>query len=302
MSQPLRVGLIGLGAIAPYFIEAVAANYDTKLVAVCDRSPAKLGLYESDGYQRYEQMLRDAELDLAIVTLPNNLHEEVVSACLDAGVNVCCEKPLVFQAAAAQRLAANAAERDLVLAVASHRRFNKRLTDLASLLDGSGSAVRHLVVRYYEDIREHSGSDSWYSDLTRSGGGCVVDNGPNAFDMARVLVGEIEVTGSRLSQVHRGMEFRAQMDALARSGTSVTFDLRWDYPGQLKDVTAFTEDGKIARADLLLGWDGLKGSLAHEYEAIVANLVANLRARTPADDVTVLVSLVEKAYDFARIP
>jgi len=64
-------------------------------------------------------------------------------------------------------------------------------------------------------------------------------------------------------------------------------------------VTVFLDDGRTLSADLLAGYQGLKGSLAHEYDGIVAHVVACIRGQEAADDVTALAGLVEDAYELA---
>jgi L-arabinose 1- dehydrogenase len=294
---PLRTGVIGLGVIAPYFLDAIERNPDCVLTAVCDHDAGRLGGHNVAGYLDYREFLRREAIDLAVITLPNHLHEAAIEACLTSGVHVCCEKPLTLSRSSAQRLQAMAAERDRVLTVASHRRHNGHLVRLARQVSPARAA--HVLVRYYEAIEEHSGDDAWYQDPARSGGGCLVDNGPNALDMARVVAGEMAVKATRLGEVLAGVEYRAQLLLLAAAGAAVTVDLRWDYPGQLKDVTVFLDDGSTLSADLLAGYQGLKGSLAHEYDGIIAHVVACIRGQETADDVTALAGLVEDAYELA---
>ncbi|MGH3250957.1 MAG: Gfo/Idh/MocA family protein, partial [Trebonia sp.] len=280
--------------IAPYFLDGIKRNPECVLTAVCDRESGRLSGHDVVGYLDYRNLLREEEVDLVLITLPNYLHEAAIEACLASGAHVCCEKPLTLSYSSAQRLQAMAAERDLTLVVASHRRHNDHLARLASQV--SPARVAHVLVRYYEAIQEHSGDEGWYQDPARSGGGCLIDNGPNALDMARVVAGDMRVKAARLDEVRAGVEYRAQILLLAEAGASVTVDLRWDYPGQLKDITVFRDDGSTVSADLLAGYVGLKGSLAHEYDGIIAHVVACVRGAETPDDVTALAGLVEAAY------
>lgn len=297
LSVPLRTAVIGLGVIAPYFLDGIERSPECVLTAVCDRDAGRRGGHDVAGYPDYRELLRREDLDLAIITLPNYLHERAIEACLASGVHVCCEKPLTLSRSSARRLRAMAARRDLSLVVASHRRHNGHLLRLARQVPPAG--VAHVLVRYYEDIAEHSGEDGWYQDPARSGGGCLIDNGPNALDMARIVAGEMRVKAARLDAVRAGIEHRARIVALAEAGASVAIDLRWDYPGQVKDITVFRDDGRALSADLLDGYPGLKGSLAHEYDGIIAHVVACLRGTQAPDDVTALTGLVEDAYELA---
>ena len=49
-------------------------------------------------YADYNEMLKEIPLDFVSVCLPNDLHEPVAAAALQAGVHVHCEKPLSLAA------------------------------------------------------------------------------------------------------------------------------------------------------------------------------------------------------------
>jgi L-arabinose 1-dehydrogenase len=283
--SPLLTGVIGLGVIAPYFLDAIERNPDCVLTAVCDHDAGRLGGHNVASYLDYRELLRREAIDLAVITLPNYLHEAAIEACLDSGVHVCCEKPLTLSRSSAQRLQAMAAVRDRVLTVASHCRHNGHLARLARQVSPARAA--HVLVRYYEAIEEHSGDDAWSQDPARSGGGCLVDNGPNALDMARVVAGEMAVKAARLGEVLTGVEYRAQLLLLATAGAAVTVDLRWDYPGQLKDVTVFLDSERAAlaltEAVTLVAREGVSDEIfaaaaRHFTEAALARLLWTIAA------------------------
>jgi predicted dehydrogenase len=275
-----------------------------KLTAVCDQHPAKLEPFRSGPvavYTDYREMFTSGLADAVIVTLPNNLHDQAVTEALTRGLHVCCEKPLATRTADADRLADLALDRGLVLLTASHRRYNQHLRALAGRLPERSSITR-VEARYLELIEEHTGNDRWYLETERSGGGCVIDNGPNVIDMVRVLLGELTVTGCQLDNVVNGNEFRAHLALRSVDGIPVDIELDWSYPGQVKDVAVHLADGQVLRADMLAGFTGLKGSLAHEYEGILDHLASLVDAEPIRDDGPHIVGLVEEAYRRAAAP
>ena len=51
----------------------------------------KKGLY---AYETAEELLADGSVDLVIIAVPNNFHKDYSIACMRAGKNVICEKPV----------------------------------------------------------------------------------------------------------------------------------------------------------------------------------------------------------------
>lgn len=305
-NAPYRVGLVGLGTIAPYFLDAIAGAGDSwQLTAVCDVAPEKLAGYRGTDvacFTSIDELLASGLVDAVVVTLPNHLHASAIRSAIKYGVHVCCEKPLTIDAAEARELAASAVSSGVAVFTASHRRHNHHVQQLAANFPDR-SQVARVTSRYFENIEEHVGGDDWYLDLARCGGGCVIDNGPNAIDAVRVVLGELSVVDCTLGDLRAGVEFSAEIDLVATDGTPVTVLLDWAYPdGQVKDLTVELTDGQILSVDMLAGYDGLKGSLEHEYAGIMANFADLLTgpAEVAIRDGVAVVELIAAAYRAGR--
>ncbi|MFD9125791.1 Gfo/Idh/MocA family protein [Kitasatospora sp. NPDC059571] len=299
----MRIGVIGLGVIAPYFLRAIEQDEELKLTAVCDLDRGKLDAVPGEvaRFTDHRELLASGLVDGVVVTLPNHLHAPVVTEALTAGVHVCCEKPLTVAGADARELAAVSQRTGSTLFTAFHRRYNSHVQALAAELPDRAEIVR-VVARYHERIEEHTGDDHWYLDRDRCGGGCVIDNGPNALDAVRQVVGELTLTDATIGDVRGGVEFYAELALRTADGIPVEVQLDWALPtGETKDITVHLRDGGTLHADMLAGYEGFKSSLDHEYLGIMADFrtaVAAGAGRT--DDGPVVVDLVEEAYRIAR--
>ncbi|GAA4996467.1 Gfo/Idh/MocA family oxidoreductase [Kitasatospora paranensis] len=299
----MRIGVIGLGVIAPYFLRAIEQDDRLKLTAACDLDRAKLDALP-EGVARFtdhRELLASGLVDGVVVTLPNHLHAPVVTAALTAGVHVCCEKPLTVAGADARELAAVSQRTGSTLFTAFHRRYNSHVQRLAAELPDRSEIVR-VVARYHERIEEHTGDDHWYLDRDRCGGGCVIDNGPNALDALRQVLGELTLTDATLGDVRGGVEFYAELELRTEDGIPVAVELDWALPtGETKDITVHLRDGSTLDADMLAGYEGFKSSLDHEYRGIMADFRAAVEAGPErVDDGPVVVDLVEEAYRIGR--
>ncbi|MFJ7629778.1 Gfo/Idh/MocA family protein [Streptomyces sp. NPDC097595] len=301
----MRYGIIGLGAIAPFFLEAVERCPDSTLAGVCDLDSAKtepLAKQGTPAFTDYRDLLAAGVCDAVIITLPNHAHAEAAIAALEAGVAVCCEKPLAVGSAEANRMAAAAERTGMTLFTAFHRRYNRHLTDLREALPEDRSQISQVTIRYHENILEHIGGDRWYLDAERCGGGCLIDNGPNALDMAHVLVGSLTLTGTRLSDIRSGIEYVAELDLVSADGVPVRVELDWALTtGETKDVVVQLVDGTVLRADMLEGFTAFKSSLRHEYDGILADFRSQVAAQRASCGTGIeIVGLVEEAYALGR--
>jgi predicted dehydrogenase len=280
--------MIGLGAISRYYLAALEHSPHWRLAAVCDARPEALRRHGDavPGWTDAAAMLREATLDGVVVAVPNDAHAAVCRAALTAGVPVCVEKPLALTAEQGRRLTTLAAESGTVLLTAFHRRHNDAFRALRAAVSAAGSPARTVRVRYLERIEDHTGGESWYLEPERCGGGCVADNGPNAFDLVRQLCGDVALTHSFIGRDAAGVDRTAHLRLRAADGAEAEVLLDWSHPGETKDVTVTLKDGRSLHADLLAGHPGFKGSLWHEYERILMEFAAlcTARGRTGDDD------------------
>lgn len=298
MSERLRIGIIGLGVISRFYVEAFTCLPDVELVAVCDLRQEALQPFgdQVPCYTDHREMLGRGGLDAVVVNVPNDVHAAVCADALDAGVAVCVEKPLATTLADGRALVEQARERGVLLFTSFHRRYNDNVLALLDRIP-EGVPVASLTVWYLERIEEHAGTDRWYLDASRCGGGCVADNGPNAFDTVRQLVGDVDFVDAKVTRDADGVDRQASVDLISRSGAQVRVELDWSYDGERKEVELHLADNTVLRADMLCGHDGFKSSLWHEYVGVLQDFAGLLRkGQERSNDGLAALQLVADVY------
>lgn len=280
-----RIALIGVGVISKYYIAALDASEHADLVAVCDLNPARLAWTQGRGirtYSDYQALIADGGFEHAIVCLPNNIHFEICDALLEAGVNVCCEKPLTLSPVEAGALQRRAADRHALLFTAFHRRYNRLFVALRD--DIGTERIESVRVTYKEKIEDHAGEDAWYLNPLVCGGGCIADNGPNAFDLLRTLAGPLTLETCDVRRWRGDTDIEATVTLRGPGGEPAMMELDWDYAdGEHKTVEVVLAGGRTVRADMLEGFAAFKSSLFHEYEHILADFLALATGRRAPD-------------------
>lgn len=97
----LKSVIIGCGAISREHLSALSDLENVEVVAVCDISAARaeataerFGI--ANWYCNYEDLLEHIRPDLVHITTPPTSHFTIARACLSAGLNVLCEKPITI--------------------------------------------------------------------------------------------------------------------------------------------------------------------------------------------------------------
>ena len=124
--KKLRAAVIGVGRLGRYHAAKYAARPDVELVAVADPAEANAREVAARHGCRAVRDFREllSGVDLVSVAVPTELHCQVASACLEAGVHVLVEKPITRTVEEADALIALASERRLRLAVGHVERYN----------------------------------------------------------------------------------------------------------------------------------------------------------------------------------
>ncbi|MFF3334940.1 Gfo/Idh/MocA family protein [Streptomyces sp. NPDC002888] len=124
----MKVGCIGLGDIAQKAYlpvlgvqPGIALHLQTRTPATLTRVADSLHLPDAQRHPDLDSLLAQ-DLDAAFVHAPTAAHPEIVSRLLEAGVPTYVDKPLAYELAESERLAALAEERGVSLAVGFNRR------------------------------------------------------------------------------------------------------------------------------------------------------------------------------------
>ncbi|WP_426451247.1 Gfo/Idh/MocA family protein [Paenibacillus sp. S-38] len=166
-----RIGIIGLGDIArKVYLPLLSADGTVEIAGIASRSEAtveQLGeQYRIAGrYKSVGELLQEAQPEAVFVHSPTGTHEEIVTACLQAGVHVYVDKPLSYELPASERMAALAEERGLLLGVGFNRRFAPLYTAAKAWLDEAGGFDQAVAVKHRTKLQSLSAKETLYDDL-----------------------------------------------------------------------------------------------------------------------------------------
>lgn len=190
-----KVCIAGYGAIGPIHAKALEAIERVQLYGVCDIDPDRRRLcreqYDVTGYEDFDAMLADTQIDSVHICTPHHLHYEMARKALAAGKSVVLEKP-----AARTRQEWNnmmgLKDADKVCLVLQNR-LNpcvQRLRELIS--DGSlGNVKAARAVLTWQRDRAYYESADWRGRWSTEGGGLLINQAIHTLDFFSYLLGGI---------------------------------------------------------------------------------------------------------------
>src|SRR3954454_6830743 len=206
--------VVGAGFLGAQRAAAAMVARGCRLVAVhdCDARAAQAVASQHGARVAadYDDALRWGSLDAVVIAPPHADHHDRASRALEAGKHVLCEKPLTIKPDQARMLATRADELRVRLATGLNHRFYPPVRDALALV--SRWAIGR-VEKVYAEIGHTASPEflaSWHTDVERSGGGTLMDNGPHACDLVRRFLGEVVAArGSVRDHVRPGCEKEA---------------------------------------------------------------------------------------------
>ncbi len=241
MKPSLRVALVGCGKITERLaLPQLRRCPGAEVTALVDirRSTAnaiadKFGIARKRIWTDWRQMLREADVDVVAVNVPNALHAEIAVAALRVSKHVIVEKPIATTLADADAMIAAARAHRRWLMVDQTQRFDPIHETAYEMLQrrslGRITQVRgrigHAGPQYWAGTTR-----TWLTDHRRSGGGALMDVGIHIADLLRWLSGK-QVKRICCQAMKRSKRMTVEESASAllefTDGTSGSFEASW---------------------------------------------------------------------------
>ncbi|AUW37767.1 myo-inositol 2-dehydrogenase [Grimontia hollisae] len=187
----IRTGIVGFGFAAQTFhLPFLTIHPDFEPVAVVSSNHDLVAekLPSATYYSNIEDMLRDAALDLVIITTPNHTHFTLAKQALEADCHVLLEKPFVVKSGQGLALINLANARGKILCPYQNRRWDGDFLTLKALIDsgdlGDIKVLESRFDRFRPDVRQR------WREQPGEGAGILYDLGSHLVDQAIHLFGD----------------------------------------------------------------------------------------------------------------
>lgn len=195
MSERLRFGVIGCGAIHGTHAQAIQAIQRAELAGFYDvvpeRANSAAGRFGAPAFGSLQEMF-DA-VDAVCLCIPSGSHAAVGVEAARAGKHVVCEKPVDVTLEAARTLIETCRSARVTLTVISQHRFAE---DIRKVRDAAQSGALGPLLAgdmYNKWLRTQAYYDSgdWRGTWELDGGGCLMNQGVHYVDMLQWIMGGV---------------------------------------------------------------------------------------------------------------
>jgi len=208
---PLRIGLVGCGAISTQHLEAIAATPGLELGGVVSASAGRARTvgerWDVPWFTAHDDLLGQAGLDAVTICTPSGLHAQQALAALRSGRHAVVEKPIALSLADADAVVREGRERGLVVATISQRRFEPAVRALRSAVEAGALGRISLVISEGLYLRPQSYYDSAPWRGTRDlDGGVLMNQAIHTIDLLRWIGGPVASVAAHLATLGHAME------------------------------------------------------------------------------------------------
>ena len=201
-----KIGIIGAGLISYVHANAIKEVDNAELIAVSEIVEPKAKKFASefgcDYYLDAEEMLKNADIDMAIICLPTFLHEEYVTLAAQYKKNVLCEKPVEMTVAATEKILGTVKNTGIIFMVAQVVRFWSGYTDIKEMYDAGDIGEVYMAFASRCSALPNWGS-GWLID-PKKGGGAIQDMHVHDVDFLTHLFGPVDYVFCHANKDHTG--------------------------------------------------------------------------------------------------
>ena len=207
-------GLIGTGKIADdRILPGINAFKGNKLIGVVSREQSRADAFAKKfgaqhAYTKYEDLLRNPDVQVVAVHTPNSLHCDEVLAAARAGKHVFCDKPMATTVADAERMVAACEKAGVQLGMNFHNRSMPCFIEAKRIVDsGEIGQITVIELEASPGFRPGGTLSSWRVDPVMSGLGTTMSIGVHVYDILRyILSAEVETVSSFFDTPRNVME------------------------------------------------------------------------------------------------
>ncbi|GHT11831.1 hypothetical protein FACS1894170_05900 [Planctomycetales bacterium] len=183
-----RFGIIGFGAWGRCYAEAITKLPGTVLGGIATGNADNMNANTFGVAAKYvvadhKELLRTADIDVAVVAVPNHLHCQIGLDVLSAGKHLLIEKPFTLSVTESKTLIQTAAEKELHLVVGHQFRLSSLWGKIKEIIDSGALGEPKYVLIELSRNPYRQGADGWRYDQSRVGN-WILEEPIHFFDLA----------------------------------------------------------------------------------------------------------------------
>jgi UDP-N-acetyl-2-amino-2-deoxyglucuronate dehydrogenase len=193
-SSTFGFGIIGVGMIADYHAQAIAATNGGKLIGIATRNAENARTFAQKHRVPFattsvDELVARPDIQVVCVTTPSGAHLEAALAAIRAGKHVVIEKPIEISTERADLLLDAAAKAGVQVAPIFQARFGEGARALKAAVDAGRFGRLVLASAYVKWHRPADYYTGWKGTLKLDGGGALINQAIHAIDLLQWFAG-----------------------------------------------------------------------------------------------------------------
>ena len=186
-----KVGIAGYGVVGKRRHAALKKIHDFKVTSLSDISfKDEDNLLNLNCYSDYKDLIKNEELDILFISLPNNHAASATLLGLKKNLHVFCEKPPAKTLSELMPIKGHLEKTNLKLMYGFNHRFHSSVIHAKKIIDSDelGKIVNLKGIYGKSNMISFNQTD-WRTDREKSGGGILLDQGIHMLDLMNYFVG-----------------------------------------------------------------------------------------------------------------
>jgi len=319
---PIAVGVIGCGFIGRSLGETFVEDDRSTVAAIAEidsttrnRVGESLEVKPDARFEDYEELLASVDLDAVLIATPHTLHFDQITAAMDRGIDVLCEKPLTTDLEQARELTERAESGDTVLMVGYQRHINPAYERARTRW--RGDLQPEFVTAEITQDWISKFETAWRTDPELSGGGYLYDTGSHILDAICWTTGldpawvDAEMT---FADDDRRVDVRALLTIGFESGATASVSVYGDAPAVREHIHVWDDEGAVylegreweersyseVEQDSTTVDPYIRSGTEDKATAFLDTVVNGREIPATARDALVVTAISEAAYESAR--
>jgi predicted dehydrogenase len=321
----LQAAVVGLGWWGKTIVRRMASSPELRIVAAVELDPSQHAEFAAEFglrlISRYEDAVRDPEIDAVVLCTPNSMHTAQVALAAANRKHVFCEKPLALTRAEAAQSVEACKSASVVLGIGHERRFELAMQAVEGMVRrGELGTIMHAEANFSHDKLVNVPQHDWRRSAKESPAAGMTAMGIHLSDAYVNLFGDVEsvfaLTANRVLQSENGdvvsvlLRFTAGPTAYlnailatphyirlivfgSKAWVEVRNDTHPDTPGNTTLV--FQESGKEARVETF-GWtDSVRANLEAFAAAVAGEATYPFTDSQKIENIAVLEAIARSA-------
>ena len=256
-----QLAIVGFGGMGNWHRELIESGIDgLALKGMYDIKQDRLDYAKELGYYAYnslDEVLADDEIDIVLCATPNDFHNPIVIAALNAGKNVVSEKPVTLSCELLQEMIDAAHKNNKIFTVHQNRRWDEDFLTIKNIYDNN---MLGNIFRIESRVHGSRGIPGDWRGIKEKGGGMILDWGVHIIDQVLQMIPEkitsihCTLTNVTNEEVDDGfyltLTFESGISVLLEVGTSNFVELpRWYVLGENGSavINDWALNGKMVR-------------------------------------------------------